>query len=104
MNSAEAGESGAAQDVGEDGFGLVIGGMRYGQPRQFLFVDEAREKTVARAASRIFDIGLFAFGFGGDVFSSNVKGQIILGSELGYEVLVGVGLLAAELVVEVDDA
>ncbi len=30
MDSAEAGESGAAQDVGEDGFGLIVGGMAYG--------------------------------------------------------------------------
>src|SRR5882724_12767775 len=103
MDSAEAGESGAAQDVGEDSFGLVIGGVGYGEPGQFFFFDESSEKGVARPASGILEVCLFAFGFGGNVLPADVKWKIVFGGEFGYEFFICFGALAAELVVEVDD-
>jgi len=66
--------------------------------------DELGEEIVAGAASGVFEVGLFAFGFGGYVFVSGVEGEMVFGRELGYEFFVVVGLLAAKLVIEVDYA
>jgi hypothetical protein len=99
MDAAEAGEAGAAEDVGEDGFGLVVGGVGYGDAIDFFCGDEAGEKVVAGAAGGVFEIGFFAFGLGGDVEAFEMKVEMMLGGELGDEFFVGVGGAAAELVI-----
>jgi hypothetical protein len=104
VNAAESGEAGAAEDVGENGFGLVVGSVGYGDAVEFFFGDESIEEGVAGAAGGVFKINFFAAGFCGYIGAGGEKFQIKLLGEGGDEFFVGVGGFTAELVIEVDDA
>ena len=99
MNAAEASEAGAAKDVGEDGFGLVVSGVSYGDAIDFFGRHEPGEKLVAGAASGVFEVGFFAFSLSGYIGALEMKVEAVFSCELGDEFFVGVGSAAAELVV-----
>jgi hypothetical protein len=103
MDAAEAGESSAAEDVSENGFGLVVGSVGDGDFVELAFGDEALKEGVAGAAGGVFEVGALAFGFGGDVFADDEELQGVLGGEIGDEFFVGVGSAPAQFVIEVDD-
>jgi hypothetical protein len=102
MNATEAGEAGAAENMGEDGFGLIVGGVRDGDFVELVFGGEAFEERVAGAAGGVFEIGTLAFGFGGDVFAGNEEGERVAFSEVCDETFVRVRGTAAKLVIEMD--
>lgn len=104
MNAAETGEAGAAQDMRQNGFRLVIGSMGDGQAIDFLIRDQAGKESVARAAGGIFEIGFFAFGFGGNIDALKVKLEMAGGRQFGDEVFVGVGSAAPQTMVHMRDA
>jgi hypothetical protein len=104
MNAGEAGESGAAEDVGENGLGLIIGGMSDGDVHGVAIGDELTEEGVAGSAGSVFEIGFVALRLDSNVRVGDAEGQFVFGGELGHEVFVCVGGTAAELMVEVCDA
>jgi hypothetical protein len=104
VNSAEAGEPGSPQDVSEDRFGLVIGGMGHGEFRYFPVGSELREKRIARSACGIFEIGFLAPRFRCYIFAACVKRQTQFGGQFGDEFFVRVGGLATEFMIEMNDA
>ena len=103
MNAAEAGEAGTAQDMCEDGFGLVVGGVGHGNARAAGGVHEGLEKGVAGAAGGVFEIGAFFFCFVCHVGGGRMKFQGMTGGQLGHELFVGIGETAAKFVIEVGD-
>jgi hypothetical protein len=104
MNSAKACEAGAAQDVGKNGFRLIVEGVRGGDAIHDFGSDELLEKCVARAAARVFKIHFVTARFCGDVRSRKVKRQAEFLRELRDKSLVRVRSLPAQFVIEVNDA
>jgi len=103
VNAAKAGEAGAAEDVSEDGFGLVVGGVGHGNFVEKAFGDETVEEGIAGTARGVFKIGALAFGFSGDVFAGHEELQAVFGGEPGDEFLVGFGGAAPQFVIEMND-
>jgi hypothetical protein len=103
VNSGEPGETGAAKNVREDGFGLVIGGVGNGNFVEMGFGGEAFKEGVAGAAGGVFEVGVLARGLGGDVFVRQEKWEMVAGGEGCDESLVGVRGSATQFVIEVGD-
>ena len=103
MNAAEAGESGAAQDVRENGFGLVVGGMGDSDFVDVALGDQFGEEAVAGAARGVFKVGFFAASFGFYVGSADMKRDLELLCELNDGAFVGIGGSAAKFVIEVNN-
>ena len=94
-NSGEAGGRSAPQKTEEYGFRLVVLGVAGG---------EAVDETGSLEFGEEGTAGLTAFIFGkADGPGGGVEGQTVGLGEVGDEAFVGVGVLPAELVVEVDD-
>jgi hypothetical protein len=74
VNAAEASEAGATQEVSEDGFGLVVGGVRDGDSVDLAFGNEALKEGIASTPRGVFEIGPFAHGLGGDVLVADEAG------------------------------
>jgi hypothetical protein len=104
MNSAKACEAGAAQDVSENGFGLIVEGVRGSDAIQDFGIDEPLEKSIARAAARVFKIRFVPARFCGDVRSRKVKRQAEFLGEFRDKRFVQVRSLPAQFVIEVNDA
>ena len=104
MNGGEAGETSAAKDVSKYGFGLVVSGVRRDHVVNDSLATEFFEEGVACAAGGVFEIGFFAAGSCGNVGMAQVNGKAEAFGEGDDEALVGVGRLAAKLVIEVDGA
>src|SRR6516162_1864245 len=103
VNSGEPGETGAAKNVREDGFGLVIGSVGNGNFVEMSVAGEAFKERVAGAPRGVFEVGVLAPGLGGHVLVRKEKWKIVAGSEGSDESLVGVGGSATQFVIEVGD-
>ena len=104
MDASESGESGAAKDVGEDGFGLVVSGVSDGNSGAMAGINQRLEEIIASTTASVFEVGAFHFGFTSYMSGSRVKFQSMFGGEIGDEFFVGVRGAAAEFVIEVNDA
>jgi len=104
MDAAKSGESRATQDVRQDGFRLIVGGVRDGDAVEPAFLREALKKGVSRAPRHIFQIAVFAFGFRGNIFRGHKKLQTMLRRKFRNEFFVGLRGPAAQFVIEVHDA
>ena len=102
-DSGEAAGSGAAQQAEEDGFGLIVAGVRGGHAVEAMIGGSALEKIVAGAASGGFERKTMQRGQRGDIagFDDGVEGE--LRGERSDELRLGVGFSSAEMVVEVQD-
>jgi hypothetical protein len=89
--------------VSENGFGLIIGGVGYGDSGGVAAGDKLIEKGVPRAAPGVFEVSSVSFGVGGDIGAPGVEGEGVFRGEGGDKFLVGVGSSAAELMIEVGD-
>jgi len=103
VNAGESGKTGSAEHVGENGFSLVVGGVSDGDFVEMMVAGEVFKEGVTGTTSGVFDVGMFAPGFGGDVFARREKRKIVVRGERGDEFFVGVGGATAQLVIEVDD-
>jgi len=103
VDATEACEAGASQDVSENGFSLIVGGVGYGDSGGVPCGDELIEEGVTRSAPSVFEIGFVAFSICGDIGAPSVEGEGMFRGEGGDEFLVGVGSAAAELMIEVGD-
>ncbi len=104
MDSAEAGQTGAAKNVSENGFCLIVGGVGHGDLGGEAVFDQLCEEGVAGAAGGVLEVGFVAFGFRGNVRASDVKRQREVRGQVGYEFLVGVRGATPQLVIEMGDA
>jgi hypothetical protein len=107
VDGAEALGPGAAKELHEDGFGLVIEGVGGEDGAGVAGGEEAGEDVVAEVAGGFFEsLGVAgSAGFGearGDAGLAEVEGDVEGDAEIFDEALVGVGLFAAETVVDVD--
>jgi|SRR5215469_2948061 len=103
VNSGEPGQTGAAKNVREDGFSLVIGSVGNRNFVEMSVAGEAFKEGVAGAAGGVFEVGVLARGFGGNVFVRKEKWKNVAGGEGSDESLVGVGGSATQFVIEVGD-
>ena len=102
VDSAEAFGPGSAEELHEDGFGLVVEGVGGEDGVGVAVGDEGGEVVVAEVAGGFFD-GLAGWADSvGDVGLVDVEGDFEAGAEVGDELLVGVGFCAADAVVDVD--
>ncbi len=97
----------ATQEFGEDCLGLVVEGVRGGYCVERGFGDELAEPLVAEAAGGFFDgLGGFAgcgvgLGLRSHIDARLMEGQAETGGEVAGKDQIGVGLFAAQAVVEV---
>jgi hypothetical protein len=103
VNAGEPGKAGAPKNVGENGFGLVVGSVGDGDVVEMSAPGEAFEEGVAAAAGGVFKIGVLALGLPPDVFVRDEKRKIMAGGQRGHKFFVGVGGAAAQFVIEVGD-
>ena len=103
VNAAQSGQASAAENVSQDSFGLVIGGVGNSDFVEPTLRDQAVEASVARATGCFFEVGTFALGLGGDVFAGNKKCQIVTSGERGDKFFICVRGPAAQLVIEMSD-
>jgi hypothetical protein len=105
VDAAEAFGPGTAQEFGEDGLGLIVAGMSGGEGVDDSASHERSEPAVAKAAGSFFDgLGRFAgacCGFKVCVYAVLMKWQAEQGCKIPDEREVGVGLFAAETMVQV---
>lgn len=100
--AAEAVGPGAAQELHDDGFGLVVKGVRGGEGVGAAFGEEVGKGGVTEGAGGFFEAfaGLLLAGCGVDV--ADGEGNVQAGAEIADEGFIGVGLGAAQAVVDVD--
>ena len=107
VDAAESFSPGSAEELHEDGFGLVVEGMGGENGVGLAGGDERGKEVVADVACGFFD------GFGaaclaglsdavGNAGLVDVERDVEAGAEVGDELLVGIGLGCAEAVVDVD--
>jgi hypothetical protein len=103
MNPTEASEPGSAKDVGQDRFGLIIGGMGDCDFVELAFGHETVEEGVTGKPGGTLQIGVFALRLGGDVLAADEKGKRVACREVSYEFLVSIRGAATEFMIEVRD-
>ena len=101
-DAAEALGPGAAKELHEDGLGLVVHGVGGEDDVGLAALEEAMEDLVTEVARGVFEAFAGGGGAGGYVDAVGVEGEVEVGAEVSDEGLVGVGLGAAEAVVDVD--
>jgi hypothetical protein len=89
--------------VREHSFRLVVRGVRNGDAIHVVLFHKVGEKCIPSAASRIFQIGLFALGFRRDVGMANVESQSMPGCEIRNKFLIRIRQFAAQFVIEMHD-
>ena len=82
VDAAEAFGPGSAQELHEDGFGLVVEGVGGEDGVGFAFGEEVVEELVAEGAGGLFDGFAGACGVGGDVDVVEVEGDVEAGAEV----------------------
>ena len=104
VDGAEAFGPCSAEELHEDGFGLVVQGVGGEDGVGVAGVEEGGEEFVAGVAGGLFDP--FACGGNalGDVCLVEVEGDVEPDAQVFDELLVGVGFFAAEVMVDVDGA
>lgn len=107
MDATEAFSPCAAQELGEDGFGLIVEGVGGGDGVEGDLGHQGAQPGVTQTACGFFDgfRGLAGArgGFGRGVKAGGVEGEAKLGSQIADESKVGVGFRAAQAVVQVRD-
>ncbi len=103
FHAGDAGESGAATGVGEDGFGLVFGVVGEEEVGGLVFFGGPKEKGVAGVAGGGFEREALGFGEGGDIGFGDFAGEGVFFGEAADEGGVLIRLFATEGVIEVAD-
>ena len=104
MNAAEPGEAGSSKNVGEHGFGLIVGRVGDGDVVAHSGVDERAEVIITGAARGVFEISAFLFGFLANISGSGMKLEFVFRGQLGDKIFIRVGSLASQFVIEVRHA
>jgi len=104
VDGAEAFGPCAAEELHEDGFGLVVEGVGGEDGVSLSGGDEGGEEVVADGAGGLFDGFVCLCDAGGDAGVVEVEGDVEADAEVFDEALVGVGFFAAKAVVDVDGA
>ncbi len=109
VDGAQAFGPGAAEELHENGFGLVVEGVGGEDAVGVAGGEEGGEEIVAGVAGGFFDGFGVATGSGfgdaaGNVGVVEVERDVEADAEVFDEALVGVGFFAAEVVVDVDGA
>ncbi len=106
MDGRESLGPGTTQELGQNGLGLIVQGVGSGHRIHFARGHQPAKPAVAQTAGRFLDaLGGFAcpgrgLGFGGCVHAMLVKGQSEAGSEIARKSQVGIGLGAAQSVMQ----
>ena len=102
VDSAEAFGPCAAEELHEDGLGLVIESVGGEDGVGLAGEDEGGEEVVADGAGGFFD-GFSGLGDAvGDAGLMDVEGNVVAGAEVMDELLIGVGFGTAQAVMDVD--
>src|ERR1700730_9727680 len=100
MNAAKPGESAATQNVRQDRFGLIVGGMRDSDLVQMMFAGALREKSVAETPRGSLQIGFVIFGDGLYGAACRVKRQFIFVRQSADNSFIRVGRRATKFMIE----
>jgi len=103
MNTGETGESSATEKMGENSFGLIIGGVGRSDTGEVLLLGDLREPFITSSPTGVFEVAFGAFGKTGDVSVRGVALQLETIGESGNEFLVGSRSLAPQLVIEMQN-
>lgn len=102
MNAGESSEPGAAEEMRENGLGLVIGGMCGSYAGKMSSFGDAGEPFVAGAPSGVLEIAFRASRKARDVGVRGMKLEAKPGGEPRDELLVCIGRATTQLVIEVE--
>ena len=100
-HAAEASEAGAAKEVQDEGFSVVIGVVRHGNGVEAMLDGNAREPTVAQFACSHLDADAMLCGVGRCVEIGTEKLNSLILSPLLHELRIRVALGSAEMEVAV---
>ena len=102
VDGAEAFGPGAAEELHDDGFGLVVEGVGGEDGVGVAGGEERGEEVVAEVAGGFFDGFVCLSDTTGDAGLVKVEWDVVGDAEIFDEVLVGVGFFAAKAVVDVN--
>lgn len=100
MDAGEALGPCAAEELGEDGFRLVVESVGGGDGVDFPALEKPAKPGVAQAAGGFFDGFFMQLGFGGGVDLGDMEDETEGLGEIGGEALIGVRFGAAQAVME----
>lgn len=103
MNAGKAAGSGAAEKAEKNGFGLIVGGVGGGDLIERVLADKSDEELVAQLAGGGFEGERILFREARDIGTVGKEWEIVCVREFGDERFVGVGLVATNAVMEVND-
>lgn len=103
MDATEALRPGSAQELEENGLGLIVHGVGGEDGAGLAAAEEGVEDLVADVAGGLFERLPGSGGAGGNVGVMEVQREVEAGAQISDESSVGVGLRAADPVMDVDD-
>ena len=103
MDSGKAAGSGSTEETEQDGFGLIVTSVRSGNTVEAMSDGGAQEECVAGAASGGFERETKERGEGSDIVGFDGAVERKPRCEFGDKVRVGIGVWAAEMVIEMKD-
>lgn len=103
MNAGEATRTGSAEELHNYGFGLIVGSVRGGDGVEALLPGEIDQPLVSQIAGGMLDAEFVGGGVFTNVGATGEERQVVTLCQISYKVLVGVGGITAQLMVEVSD-
>src|SRR5215470_3937765 len=104
MDSREARNAGPAKDVGQDGFRLIVHGVRGCRRVEKALRRQFFKESVTSAAGGVFQIGFFLFRFVCNISAAEMQRKAKFFGETSDKFLIGVRSFSAKLMIEMDNA
>src|SRR5271154_1806592 len=102
INARQASGSCSANQMSQDGFGLILGGVCYGDASCLAGGADAFEECIAQASRGVFEIPSMTGGFGGNVLAGGHNLEATISRQICYELRVRCGSVAAQHVVKMN--
>src|SRR5271154_6773389 len=88
INARQTRGARSANQMSQNGFGLVLGGVCYGDARRLSGGADAFEECITQASRSVFEIPSMTGGFGGNVLAGSHNLETTITSQICYELCV----------------
>src|SRR5271156_7006932 len=88
INAGQTSGSRSANQMSQNGFGLILGGVCYGDARRLSGGADAVEECISQASRSVFEIPTMTGGFGGNVLAGSHNLEAAITGQICYELCV----------------
>src|SRR5271156_1229808 len=103
INARQASGSCSANQMSQNGFGLILGRVCYGDACRLSGGADALEECIAQAARGVFEIPSMTGGFGGNVLAGSHNLEPAITGQMLDELRIRCGSVTAQHVVKMND-